>query len=91
MDLTNALCPNCRKTVTFVREGNFNRCPECGAMYRLSPQWRGAQPRRGDDSAGLLFGQFLSLLFKTLLIMVAVVVVGVSVLFAGCLLTLSHH
>ena len=88
MNVTNALCPQCKKVVTFVRQGNFNRCPECGTMYQLA-EWRHPldyqEPRRSE------LGEFFGQLLKAVLIMVAVGVVVLGVAFAGCAVLLIHH
>lgn len=88
MNDTKALCPKCQNVVQFEREGNYNRCPACGSMYLLT-QWRHAadEPRREEPS----FAKFFGLLIKTVLIMVAILVVGVAVLFAGCLVAAGGH
>ena len=88
MNVTIALCPNCHKEVAFTREANFKVCPECGSMYPITPP---PIPRnvRPDSPQGF-FGVALGMFLKTLLIMAAVVVVVISIAFAGCVLAITH-
>ena len=78
-----AFCPRCRKETLFVEAGAFRKCSVCGVQFAISP------PSRPDMSVGLEVMGVVQILFRVLLIMAAIVVVGIGVLFAGCALLAS--
>ena len=88
MNVNTALCPQCRKVATFVRQGNFNRCSECGAMYQLA-DW--GNPPGPPVSQRSEVGQFFIQLAKAVLIMLALAVVLLGVAFAGCAALVLRH
>ncbi len=92
MNDTRALCPNCKNVVQFERAGDYNRCPDCGAMYRLA-QWQSPAEvqKRERRQEGTAIGEILGLFAKAILIMVAVALVGLAVAFAGCALAVGGH
>jgi hypothetical protein len=84
MNPPTAICPGCRQEVAFQSAGaTLRRCPLCGFQYEVLPP---------VTSSGSLYepssGSFLGTLFKGLLIVVVLIVVGVGVLFAGCALAM---
>jgi hypothetical protein len=86
MNAPTAICPQCQKQVSFIKDGQFARCPECGFQYRLEPpriDTRGYEPERPAHWTDAL--KALAIVF---LIMAGIVVVGIGVLFAGCALAL---
>jgi hypothetical protein len=83
-----AECPHCREPVTFIREGNYYRCPKCGNMFQFSHR---RAPEAGDPISASGFWPVFGLVVKTLLIMLAVVVVFIGLAFAGCMIALRQH
>jgi hypothetical protein len=69
-----AFCPGCKNEVAFITVGRVRQCPVCGFRSEISPI-----PPPLPRSA----------LLKVLLIMLGLVVVGIGILFAGCVLVLS--
>lgn len=88
MNGDTALCPQCKKVVRFERQVNFNRCPECGAVYPFAERRGPLDYRESNRSEA---GEFLGQLAKALLILVAVGVVGLAIAFAGCAVLLRGH
>jgi len=85
MNSPTAICPGCRNEVAFQTvDGALRRCPVCGFQYEVGPP-RTSSESPGDPGIGSLLGA----VFKVLLIMVALVVVGIGVLFAGCALAMK--
>ena len=78
MNESNAFCPQCKREVTFVKTADSATCPQCGFVYALTG---GRAPGRGASSDVRTVLRVLLIVF---LIMVALTVVGVAVLFAGC-------
>ena len=85
MNQPKSLCPGCKSEVVFQSiGGGLCQCPLCGFRYQVS------QPPRLDEAAApSAGGEILRAVLKVLLIMVGIVVVGLTVLFAGCALVLG--
>ena len=81
MNQPKAFCPKCKNEVVFQNiSGALHRCPACGFEYEVTAAKfdSGAEPSAA--------GELLAFLGRLLLIMVALVVVGFAVLYAGCAL-----
>lgn len=77
-----AFCPRCRKETVFVEAGGLRTCSECGVQFALSE----ARTSRASDWAGSEAMGFLQVLFRAVLVLIALIVIGIGVLFAGCAL-----
>jgi hypothetical protein len=86
MNAPAAICPQCQKQVSFIKDEQTARCPECGFQYQLQPPRIDASGY-GDGAARPMSAW--KALGIVLLIMVGIFVVGVAVLFAGCALMLK--
>jgi hypothetical protein len=86
MSNANALCPQCKNEVSFVKQGHVAKCPECGFQYGLSePPYLGSfQP--GADRPGNPFLQFIKLMAVALLVLLGLGAVLAGIFFAGCAL-----
>jgi hypothetical protein len=73
--MNKAICPKCKNEVTFVHAGNINVCPACGFQYEVGPP-----PLPYPEPGGLL-----NLFVRLALIMAILAVVGVGVVFIGCI------
>jgi len=73
--------------VVFVTTGNIRKCPACGYQFEISPQRYSTAPV-ATTTSGEWVGTF-GLIIRVLLVMVAVVVVVIGVLFAGCVIALK--
>jgi len=85
---TRALCPACKNIVEFERRGSFNCCPICGSQYPLA-KW-GDTPLKPAKERGA-FADFLIFIVKFFAVLGAIVIVGIAVLFAGCMFILNSH
>ena len=79
MNGSMAFCPHCRKETLFTQTGAVRQCTVCGTQFELTEARIARQPSVGSEVMGLF-----QVLFRVLLIMIAIVVVGLAVLFAGC-------
>jgi uncharacterized membrane protein len=84
MNGSMAFCPHCRKETVFTESGGVRQCTACGMQFELTEARIARQPSVGSEVMGLF-----QVLFRVLLIMVAIVVVGLAVLFAGCALMMK--
>lgn len=85
MNQSKAFCPGCKKDVVFESIGNASRrCPLCGFQFELSKP--GPQVKYWESSG---LSELLMVLCKVALVLVALVVVGLAVAFAGCALMLG--
>ncbi len=78
---SKAFCPNCKKDVVFIKTERQSTCPECGFAYDISSPVGAV-----EESGGM---GVLGVVIRTLLIMAAIVVIGLAVAFAGCVLALK--
>jgi hypothetical protein len=79
-----AFCPQCKNEVAFVTLGRSRKCPVCGFQFAVTaPSEAIPLAQRSEVMSGL------AVLLRVFLIMVAVVIIGLGVLFAGCALMLS--
>lgn len=76
-----AFCPRCRKDTVFLQKGNVRQCSACGAYFELM-----TQPFVDRSSVGGEVMSFFQVLFRAVLIIIAIGVIGLGVLFAGCVL-----
>lgn len=86
MDSSPAFCPGCRKEVVFQQLDRLRICPVCGFQYQQSAPGVLKEPTEPSP----LF-EILGVLGKTLLFIVAVGVVGIGLLFAGCAILSKMH
>ena len=86
MSNANALCPQCKNEVGFVRQGRVARCPVCGFQYGLSkPPYPGSF-QRDAERTGNPFVQFVKLLVVAALVLLGLGAVLAGIFFAGCAL-----
>lgn len=86
MNQAESLCPGCKGEVVFQNiGGSVYRCPRCGFQYQLSVASESA-----GSSAASAAGHAFMVLLKVFFFMVALVVVGLGVAFAGCALMRFH-
>ncbi len=93
MNDAHVVCPRCQKEVTLVMCGKVPTCPECGTVFRyrvhpIAPPPL-PEPRYQGDGPGT-FAQISMAFFKVVCILVAIFVVGLAVLFAGCALAFRY-
>ena len=88
MNESKAFCPQCKADVTFIESGGKSTCPVCGFAYELNPPVLQGKEPSGRETSPLLMGALgiLGLLLRAFLILVAVVVVVLAIVFAGCVL-----
>ena len=79
MQTKPALCPGCKYEVVFQTLGPTRICPVCGFQYEQSSAMV-AEPRQ--PSAGM---EFLVVLGKAVLVVIALGAAGIGLLFAGCI------
>lgn len=82
MNQPKAFCPGCKREVAFVATAGKSTCPECGFSYAQSE----ARPGAATEPPAVL--GLVGAVFRVLLIMVVVVIVGLAIAFAGCVLVL---
>jgi len=82
MNQPKAFCPGCKKEVVFVTTAGKSTCPVCGFSYAQSE----ARPGATAEPPTVL--GLVGAVFRVLLIMGVVVVVGLAIAFAGCVLVL---
>ena len=82
MNQPKAFCPGCKSEVVFVTNAGTSQCPRCGFSYAQSE----ARPATTTEPPAVL--GLVGAVFRVLLIMVAVVVVGLAIAFAGCVLVM---
>ena len=81
-----ALCPGCKTEAVFANVGGgMRKCLSCGFQFSASPA-----PPPIASSAWSGVEETFRILIKAFLIMLAVVVVGLAVAFAGCAILLGH-
>jgi hypothetical protein len=78
-----AFCPQCHNEVAFVQTENVRRCPICGFQFATT------QPGvlRNYDTPRTISGFGIAIRF--LLILMAIFMIGVGVLFVGCIVALK--
>jgi len=86
MNGSKSLCPQCRKEVSFVKQGRLARCPACGFQYELSePPY--LEPFAGNPNpAGNPFLQFLKMAGIVVLVVLGAGALLLGVLYVGCAL-----
>jgi hypothetical protein len=80
MDDPRAICPQCGKEVVFVKSGARQSCPLCGFESPLSPPV--IEARKG--ATGFAWRPLIRALLIALIVAVALGVLGIAVLYAGC-------
>jgi hypothetical protein len=78
-----AFCPQCHNEVAFVQLGNARRCPICDFQYEMSNP--GVLRNYAAPRTISAFGIFV----RFVLILLAIFVIGVGVLFVGCMVVLK--
>lgn len=66
----------------FVQTGRVRTCTVCGAQFQI------IEGSVAEKTESPILG-FFQVLFRVVLIMVAIVVIGIGVLFAGCAILLG--
>ena len=74
-----AFCPGCKQEVAFIWEGNMLKCPRCGFQFQIGTT---SPPEEGSPKA--ISGLWLFVRF--VLVVLAVVAIGIGVLFVGCVI-----
>jgi hypothetical protein len=69
--------------VQFARSGDSARCPLCGFEYKLNAGAT-APPKLPSPALGIA-----RVLLRIVLIIVGVIVIGIAILFAGCVLMMN--
>ena len=82
MNRPQAFCPGCKNEVVFVTMEGTSKCPMCGFSYAQSE----ARPGAATEPSPVL--GLMGAVFRVLLIMVVVVIVGLAIAFAGCVLVM---
>lgn len=88
MNEYRAFCPKCRLETMFVRSAQISTCQTCGFQAESGerpPVIEAPGARPGAD--GVL--GVLRVLARVAVIMVAIGIVGLAVLFAGCLVIMK--
>ncbi|MSU57495.1 MAG: hypothetical protein EXS35_04825 [Pedosphaera sp.] len=80
MNAKPTVCPNCGAVVLFVPAGSWSRCPECGGAY-------GGDSAPSGDSNPMM--SVIKVICWVMIVMMAIVGVGVAVMFVGCLAAIS--
>lgn len=81
MNTRIAFCPNCKNEAPFEQiDAVQEQCSVCGGRFELAPARLDSGAARGSEA-----GEFLSAVGRFVLILVAIVVVGIALLFAGCI------
>ena len=85
MNEPKAFCPGCKTETVFGNVGGARRCLSCGFQFPMSdaPQPIGPSPWSGVEET-------FRILFKAFLIMLALAVVAIAVVFAGCALMMGR-
>ena len=81
MNTRMAFCPRCHKETVFLEKGNVRQCSACGAYFEQMNR-----PFVDQSSVGGEVMSFFQVLFRAVLIIIAIGVIGLGVLFAGCAL-----
>ena len=84
MTAPTVVCPKCKNEVRFTSIGNSRQCPICGFSYELAPP---VVPYTPAESGSM---SFLKLFVRLILIMAIVAIVGVAVVFVGCMYALRN-
>ena len=82
MSAAKAFCPKCKNDVVFIHSGGVNRCPACGFEYESTEVLPPTRERQWAERAMSV----MSVLVRVALILVAIWLVGLAVLFAGCVI-----
>lgn len=86
MSEQKSYCPQCHSEVVFFQSGDTATCPVCSFQYRLNAGPGEVPPTIRSTTASI--GRVI---LKVILIAVGIVVLGIAVLFAGCVLLLSTN
>lgn len=78
-----AFCPHCHNEVAFVQTGNIRRCPLCSFQFEITQP--GAIGNYDAPRTVSSFGIFV----RFVLILLAIFMIGVGVLFVGCVFALK--
>lgn len=91
MNDSMVVCPRCQKEVTLMIQGRIPTCPECGMRFQYRVPGGAPASEKPESDFGQAVGDVFLAIVKVVCFMVVIVLVGLAVLFAGCVVMISGH